>query len=396
MMPEEQPAILYHFRTRGSGAEAVHISGMAEAFERKGSRILFSSPTGIDPRNHKGSNPFASSGDKKSLVARLSDKLPDCCFEFLELAYNFYAYFRNLEITRKNRIAFIYERHAFFLFSTAILASLRNIPLIVEVNELIGDERIRRQPLMKAVAEWTDRVVFSKAALIVVVSPHLRRRIISSGIPEQRVLVLPNAIHPEEFVPDLPPDKVRRSLGLKPSDLVIAFVGWFVPWHRLDWTMECFASMTSDHPKARLVLFGDGDLKDQLVSKARQLGIQEKVLFPGPIDHEQIPNHLNAADVCLIPHSNAFRSPIKLFEYMALGKAIVAPATEPISAVVSDEQEALLFPMGSKDGFMKALDRLLSSESLRAELGGRARSHVLTHHTWDQNAQQVLQGLEGH
>src|SRR5271168_3966951 len=160
--------ILYHFRTRGAGAEGVHIAGIVRAFEKMGHRVFLSSPKGIDPRASAGSSPFAG-------AAR---RLPRALFELLELLYNIPAFFRNLRLSRRHDCRLIYERHAFFLFSTALVAGLRRIPLVIEVNELVGDPRIRAQPLLSGLARWTDRFTFRRARLIVAVSPHLKRRIL--------------------------------------------------------------------------------------------------------------------------------------------------------------------------------------------------------------------------
>ena len=94
--------ILYHFRTQGTGAEGVHIAGIANAFERLGHRVIFSSPTGIDPRTTAGANPFAEK-KRRSFLARLAAHAPAFVFELLEIAYNAAAYVRNrAALTREN------------------------------------------------------------------------------------------------------------------------------------------------------------------------------------------------------------------------------------------------------------------------------------------------------
>src|ERR1700722_4654598 len=105
--------ILYHFRTRGTGAEAVHISGIVRAFEKMGHHVFLSSPTGIDPRQTAGSSPFAKSPtETSSSLAHLSRFLPRGLFELLEFLYNVPAFLRNLRLARRHDCRFIYERHA--------------------------------------------------------------------------------------------------------------------------------------------------------------------------------------------------------------------------------------------------------------------------------------------
>ena len=106
-----------------------------------------------------GASPYAEA-DHSSLVARISRKIPSFVFEFLELAYNLAAYWRNVATIKREKCELIYERHAFFLCATAFVAQRFHIPLVVEVNELVGDPRVRRQPLLSALARACDRVLF--------------------------------------------------------------------------------------------------------------------------------------------------------------------------------------------------------------------------------------------
>ena len=318
--------ILYHFRTQGTGAEGVHIAGIANAFEQLGYRVVFSSPTGIDPRVTAGASPFGSG--RRSLLSRLAARAPRIVFELLEIAYNAVAAFRNLRLILRERPALIYERHAFFLCSTAMLARLMRVPLVVEVNELVGDERIRPDPLLALLARAADRITMRLASRIVVVSPHLKRRIESLGVPGSRVLVLPNAVSAESL--DAPADgaAIRARHGAQDA-LIVGFVGWFVAWHRLDRLIGEFAALTASDPRLRLMLVGDGTLKAELESQAARLGIAGRIIWTGSVPHAEVPAHIAAMDICVVPHSNEYRSPIKLFEYMARARAVLAPRVEP-------------------------------------------------------------------
>ena len=373
--------ILYHFRTRGTGAEAVHISGIVRALEKMGHHVFLSSPTGIDPRQTAGATPFANPGAPGRLD-RITRILPPVLFELLELFYNFPAFWRNLRLARRHDCRLIYERHAFFLFSTALVAALLRRPLVVEVNELVGDPRIRAQPFFSGLARWTDRFLFLRARLIVTVSPHLKRRVLEYGVPEERILVLPNAVSEEDLaLPSIP-----FSFNLPPSAFILGFTGWLVEWHRLDFLIEALAD--PEFSNVILVLVGDGPLRSALQAQAAALGVQ--VHFPGSLPHAAIPAALRAMDACVVPHSNAYRSPIKLFEFIAQARPVLAPRTEPIASVVCDGQEALLFTPLEVESFRSCFRKMLASSELREALGGRARTLVEEKYTWEQNVRQVL------
>jgi glycosyltransferase involved in cell wall biosynthesis len=263
---------------------------------------------------------------------------------------------------------------------------------VIEVNELVGDERVRKQPLLAPLARWCDRMIFGAASLIVVVSPHLKRRIESSGFDGSKVIVLPNAVRREDFVTPADGSAVRRRLGLE-NAVVIGFVGWFVPWHRLDMLVGAFAEAAANHATAKLLLVGDGELRAAIETRARELGVASRVVFSGAASHADVPAHIAAMDVCVVPHSNEFRSPIKLFEYMAQGRAVVAPRTEPVEMVVRDGSNGLLFEPQARGQLAALLAKLSGDAALRGQLGGEARRDVLANHTWTQNCRRVLEKL---
>jgi glycosyltransferase involved in cell wall biosynthesis len=310
----------------------------------------------------------------------------------LELGYNLPSFFKNRRLLRAGGFQFIYERHAFFLFSSALLARSVGIPLIIEVNELAGDARIRDQPWLGWLVRSIDRFVFERASLIVVVSPHLQRRISALGIPGEKILALPNAVKRADAEQLADGTSARRMLGVEDC-VVIGFVGWFVHWHRLDRLLIAMAHLGQQRPNLRLVLVGEGPLEPELRMLASKLGIGERVVFAGPAPHNEIPSRIAAFDVAVVPHSNAYRSPIKLFEYMAQARAVVAPDTEPIASVVSHGENGLLFNPDEESALEQCLEQALTSADLRTALGENARRAVLERHTWEANAARLLRAL---
>jgi glycosyltransferase involved in cell wall biosynthesis len=383
--------ILYHFRSRGTGAEAVHIAGIAGAFQRLGHSVSFESPTGADPFQSKGKSPYQR--NHRSAFPGITDLFRGIFFELLEIGYNAVAASRIKKRLRKETVDLIYERHAFFLWQPSALARRRKIPMVIEVNELVGDERVRAQPCLSWLARWSDRIAFRNASLITVVSPHLKRRIVAQGIPEEKILILPNAVDEREYSYPREGKLRHERFDLPTESLLIGFIGWFVPWHQLDRLIRCFASIAPDFPSARLVLVGEGELQKELEQLITSLGICDRVSLPGAVPHTEIPDLLTTIDVCIVPQSNSYRSPIKLFEYMASGRAVIAPRTEPIEMVATDGEDAILFDPDSAEDLTRALRILLDDASLREKLGRAARERVLNHHTWLRNAELVLGSL---
>jgi len=384
--------LLFHFRTQGTGAEGVHLAGMANAFTRLGHSVVFSSPTHVDPRTTAGADPFGAR-QRRTLLARLATRAPAVFFELLELAYNFVCYLRLRSLLARESCDLIYERHAFFLCATALLAQRRRIPLIVEVNELAGDERVRATPLLAPLARLADRLTFQRAQLIVVVSPHLRRRIAALGIDAGKILVLPNAVDEETLEAVTDGAALRARYDCRDA-LIIGFVGWFVAWHRLDILLAQFAELAQASPRLRLLLVGDGPLAGKLAEQSTLLGIRKQIIFTGPMPHKEIPACIAAMDICVVPHSNEYRSPIKLFEYLAQARAVVAPRTEPITAIVRHGENGLLFDPTDPSDLRAQLSQMATDPALRLRLGKQARTDVASRHTWTQNAKTVLHRLD--
>ncbi len=383
--------ILFHFRTQGTGAEGVHIAGMAGAFRQLDHRVVFSSPSSIDPTATAGENPFRPKKER-GVLARLAARAPGLFFELLEIAYNLFAGFQLGALLRRERFDLIYERHAFFLCITALLAQRHRVPLVVEVNELAGNERVRAAPWLLPLARWADRITFQRARLIVVVSPHLQRRIEAMGISKEKILVLPNAVDEQTLETHADGAAIRQRYQCENS-VIIGFAGWFVRWHRLDVLIAQFAALAGGNSGLHLMLVGDGPLRPSIEAQATSLGIRDRVILPGAIPHAEMPACLAAMDICVVPHSNAYRSPIKLFEYMARGRAVVAPRTEPIALVVRHGENGLLFEPENDGDFRARLAALIVDPALRSRLGEQARCDIRKKHTWAQNARDLLSRL---
>lgn len=382
--------ILYHFRTQGTGAEGVHIAGMVGAFRQLGHHVRFSSPSSVDPTATAGENPFRP--DRRSLLGRMAAHAPGILFELLEIGYNAVAGFRLGALLRRERFDLLYERHAFFLCVTALLAQRFGVPLVVEVNELAGDERVRAAPWLLPLARLADRITFRRARLIVVVSPALQRRIEAMGISREKILVQPNAVDAQTLATPADGAAIRQRFHCE-NGIVLGFAGWFVPWHRLDILVAECAALAADQPNLRLMLVGDGPLRPNLEAQAGALGIRERLILPGPVPHAEMPHFLAAMDICIVPWSNSYRSPIKLFEYMARGRAVVAPRTEPIALIVRHGENGVLFDPQDMADLRRQIAALIADPALRSRLGEQARRDVGQKHTWAQNARELLSRL---
>ncbi|MBU0477482.1 glycosyltransferase [bacterium] len=372
--------ILYHHRTQGTGAEGVHVANIIKGFRRLGNKVYVVSPSGVDAEKTQGGNPYGKKKGIGRFFSFLSKFLPQFLFEILEIGYNFRVYFKLKKVLRHKRIDFIYERYAFFTFVGVWLAKKFNIPIILEANEVSGEERVRGQ-FFVGLARRIQKYVFLNADAIIVVSEFLKERIKQHGVDVNKVFVIPNAVDEDIFIPRY----VQKN-----GEVLIGFIGWFVKWHNIESLIDAFSNV-SKKVRSCLFLIGDGVLKDSLKSKVKSLDLEEKVVFTGAIPYERIPDYIDIMDICVVPGSNEYRSPIKLFEYMAMGKAVVAPKYKPIESIIEDDKDGVLFEPGDSRSLEERLEILVKDASKRKLLGEKAREKVLKEHTWLGNARRVME-----
>jgi glycosyltransferase involved in cell wall biosynthesis len=296
----------------------------------------------------------------------------------------------------------IHERFNLLALGGAFASKRLGLPLVLEVNaDLLQQRQFKGVPetgLRRWFAVWATRLCFSTAARIICISAglkdHLHRR---WHIPTDKLSVLPCAADVTAFAPNGSAPHVRQALGLT-TEPVVMWVGGFYPWHDLDILLNGFGQVLQQHPNARLVLVGEGQTRPMVTQKVMQAGLGNAVIFTGAIAHARVPEYLSVADVAVVPAAPVPASrggtgtPLKLFEYMAAGKAIVATALDQAAEVIQDGQNGLLVGAGDVNGFAVALQRLLGDAAERERLGHNARQRALAQHTW-QHYTQALEGI---
>jgi glycosyltransferase involved in cell wall biosynthesis len=165
-------------------------------------------------------------------------------------------------------------------------------------------------------------------------------------------------------------------------------------WHGLDTVIRGMAA----HPETKVVfrVVGEGPAKPGLEGLAVELGVAERVRFTGLVPHEDVPETVAGFDIALQPRSVDYASPLKIFDYMAAGRAIVAPDQPNIREVLEDGRTALLFDPARPEAMWEAVARLLADPALRERLGRAARAELETRdYTWRGNAGRIVAWASG-
>jgi glycosyltransferase involved in cell wall biosynthesis len=246
--------------------------------------------------------------------------------------------------------------------------------------------------MQRTAVRWASAFCFRRATAIIAVSNQLKAHLARTWqIPAEKIIVLPNGADVNKFHPDASQKEARLRLGLNDAPTAV-FVGGFYPWHAPLHLIEAFAQTSQSLPEAQLCLVGNGPMRAQTEARARELGL-DGVIFAGAVSHEQIPDWLTAADIALAPYAPLERelwfSPLKLFEYMAAGKAIVASDMGQVAEVIQDGHNGILIPVGDVAGFAAAMAELLTDKGKRDQLGQHARQQAISRHSWQYYAVQL-------
>ena len=367
--------ILYSHRIQSRDGQSVHVEELVAALRGLGHEVLVVGP---------GFYEQAHFGGESNLVAWIRSRLPVVVGEVAELLYTIPAWWRLRAAFRRFRPDLIYERYNLYFLAGTWVARSSGAKLFLEVNSPLVEERTRLGQLrLRWLAGALERYVWRSADKVLVVTGVLQQAVAAAGVPPNRIEVVPNGIDPAQFVA-LP----ARKAGDGP--LVLGFVGFVRDWHGLD---AVIAAMAAEPHGAilRLVVVGDGPARETLQRQAQSLGLADRVTFTGLQPREAIPALVAGFDIALQPLVVSYASPLKIFEYMAAGRAIVAPDQPNIREILRDGETAVLFDPQASGAMWRAIQRLAGDPALRARLGEAARAEIARRdYTWRGNAVRVV------
>jgi glycosyltransferase involved in cell wall biosynthesis len=390
----------------GRKGASVHVRSMVQAFARAGHEVVVASPIlSKSPWEEPATLDVPSlhlppSEDTQRAVLALksfaeglgvSGSLPG---ELRRILHN-----PELTAALKHRFEnhppdFIYERATLYGIAGVTLARELRRPLLLELNAPLAVEQAAyRGTGLGDLAERAERYVLHQADAVLTVSAPLRDYVLGLGVAASRVHVIPNGIDPALFHP-APAGASADASPFGPGP-VLGFVGGLRPWHGVESLPALLERMIPQHPAAKLVIVGEGPLRQKLEADVERRRLSSSVHFLGAVAHEAVPNLIRRFDLALAPYDptdHAFYfSPLKLFEYMACGVAVVAARIGQIAEVIEDGETGLLYPPGDLEGLAAACRKLLGDGPLRARLGSAAAARVHAHHTWSHNAARSVE-----
>ncbi|MGW3150757.1 glycosyltransferase family 4 protein [Streptomyces sp. NPDC001177] len=289
--------------------------------------------------------------------------------------------------------AFVYQRNAFLCRTGADVSRQLRVPLVLEWNNSAvwaNQNWYLQGPqgrLFRRIGERIERYSVRSAALVAAVSHKAAEMATEMGADPATVAVVTNAVD-AECVPAPAPGPRRQEVRL-------GWVGGFGSYHGVDIAVESLRHLP-EHVVLKLI--GDGPEREACAKRAADLGVHDRISWTGALPRQKALAELSDCDILVSPHrwvgnGSFFGSPVKLFEYMALGRPIVASRLEQIGEILEDGVTAALCDPGDPEDLARGIAGVLARPDRGASLGVKARQEALQRHTWDQRAEQILSRL---
>jgi glycosyltransferase involved in cell wall biosynthesis len=289
----------------------------------------------------------------------------------------------------------IFERHTLSHCAGVTVARKRGIPIIMEVHSPLEEkEQYFSLDGFPWYSRWAYGNAIAKAEAVIVVSSAMKKYICNWGVSEKKVHVIPNAAESDMFE-SVEPAKVKRvkdKYGLH-GKKVIGFVGSMAPYHGLNDLIEAAREIIKEEKRVRFMLvgsFGDKKTEESVIEKISFYGLENFFLFTGSAAHSEIVGYIDCMDVCVIPtNSNWYGSPIKLFEYGARGKVVVACKLAPIEDIIDNGEDGILFDVKNGESLSTKLIYAVRNVDKTVQMGLRLQNKIKNKHTWLHNARKI-------
>ena len=399
----------------GNSAPANHIEGNEIIYIRSDFWLRGTSPNGAVAHTEGVTNALFAEGFQLDVFSTypipfvknyrsFSCIIPDGLFtgisEIEEMEYNtqLYKALSGYRGTPK----FIYQRYSRNNYAGLMFAKSRGIPFVLEYNgsEIWMSKNWGKPLKYEKISAKIEEVVLRNADIIVGNAEAFRKELIDKGVNPERIAIIPNGVDPNRFSPEINGDGIREFLDVEKKDILATFIGSYGPWHGTEVFASSIQYVIRQNRNVKFLFIGEGKGLVKVKEIVRNDNVEEFVLFAGMVERDRVPQYLAASDILVSPQvpnpdgSPFFGSPTKLFEYMAMGKAIVASDLDQIGAILSSGVDAVLFKPGDFRELADKILMLVGNPSLRQQLGINARNKVVKSYTWERHVQLILDKVD--
>jgi starch synthase len=274
--------------------------------------------------------------------------------------------------------------------------------LVYEINGLASEEWMMKDATVpnRAVAviiRGLEGLAARGADRVVAVTEGLTQYLVSNlHVEEKKIAVVPNGVDIKEFCPigeSESLEELRAILGIR-KEPVVLFVGNLAPWQGIDTLLDSVPLVLKEIPQVKFLIVGEGSLHIELQAKARTMNLEKHVLFTGMASHEKVPLFINLADLCVCPKRNYSTglSPLKVYEYMACGKAVVSSRASGLG-IIEERKTGVLVEPENPEALAEGIIELLLDPQKRARMGQEGLKVVRHEFAWAKRGREVLNAI---
>jgi glycosyltransferase involved in cell wall biosynthesis len=368
------------------GGPRSHVLGIINAFKNLGWEVK---PYIVgDKISHK----FVGKGSEKAMSSNFLRTLAIDLVRIIGGFINAQKAYRELG----REVDWVYERLGTFQ-AMGQPFKRHGIPWILETNAILFEEaKLERKSLvLSGLARRSEIKAYQDCDVLVCISEVLKERLIKeAGISEKKILVVPNGVDTDLINPQ------KYSPKFLFDGFTIGFIGTLDAWQGLDLLLKALNELKSEIGiTINLIVIGDGPMRDKWETLTNEFGLTSQVRFLGRLIQLEALPLLASCDICYLGHLDlqgrkVYRSPLKLYEYMSLGKPVISSILTDSQTLVQEGKTGFLFPPGDLEKIKQSIFQAYQYRDQLAQMGNKAREEIVTNHSWTARVNTIIECIE--
>jgi len=270
------------------------------------------------------------------------------------------------------------------------VARKKKVPVIYEVRALWEDAAVeqgktRENSLRYNATRKIETDLLRKVDKITVICEGLKRDIITRGIPENKITVVPNGVDLEDFKPIAKDEEIIKKYSLN-GFKIIGFIGTFFSFEGIEVLIKSIPSIAQKIPNVKFMIVGGGEVEKYLKELVEKEKLSQWVIFTGRVKHEDVKRYYSIMDILVYPRISKriteMVTPVKPLEAMALGKTVIGSDVGGIKELIKDGETGLIFKAGDYKDLADKCIFTLNNPSLMKDINIRARNYVEKERNW--------------
>ena len=289
-----------------------------------------------------------------------------------------------------HRPHFIYERYGLYGWAGVKLSRKFSIPLIVEINTLLTEEEKDRLHF-PGLARIFEGTILRHAEAVCSPSKIMRSLLLERGVKDEKILVTPNGVNLIDFSSNRDGREIRKRYGLD-KKLLVGYIGVIKKLWGIYTILESAREVLSQSNDFHFIIVGEGKDYSDMKMFLEKNNLTDSFTLTGGVPHHDIAKYIDSIDIGLAPYCRKepfHGSAMKLFEYMAMAKPVIASAQGQIKDIITHGENGLLIEPDDSSGLAKAILELGGNKDMMKNMGLKARATVESY-TWEANARKVL------